>query len=295
MILKDKTITLDLRGYTNEVGTPEAEQELSEKRAIKIADFLKARGIDASRITIKGFGGKELKVNKIDEQNRRVEIIINKIEKIENAGASKVTVESVKPIETRSINLLVLNNNNDLIPANVEIKKRKRDDVVYSVKAEVRGNSKIEIPTGQDIELLVSANDYMPKKVILEENKSSYKVILEKIEKNKTFIVDNIYFTVNQAVLEKKSYDILNQLFLMLKENPDINIEIYGHTDNTGSSSSNLILSQGRADAVLNYLVKKGVARIRIAAIGYGSSKPVSDNYSEEGRRKNRRTEFYIK
>jgi outer membrane protein OmpA-like peptidoglycan-associated protein len=72
-------------------------------------------------------------------------------------------------------------------------------------------------------------------------------------------------------------------------------LSINGHTDNTGGDDLNLKLSQDRADAAKQYLVNQGISADRITAIGYGSSKPIQSNDTEEGRSKNRRVEFKLK
>ena len=75
---------------------------------------------------------------------------------------------------------------------------------------------------------------------------------------------------------------------------PTLKVELSGHTDNTGSANSNQTLSQDRAQAVVNYLVSKGISATRFVAKGYGSDRPVSSNDTAEGRQDNRRTEFEI-
>lgn len=80
----------------------------------------------------------------------------------------------------------------------------------------------------------------------------------------------------------------------MVKENPELRIEISGHTDNTGTDAINEKLSQARADAVKNYLMAADVASNRIQSKGYGSLKPIATNETEEGRQTNRRVEFSI-
>ena len=81
---------------------------------------------------------------------------------------------------------------------------------------------------------------------------------------------------------------------ILLSDIPSLKIEISGHTDNVGSESFNELLSQRRADAVVNYLLGKGVAKNRLSAKGYGQSMPVNSNETTEGRALNRRTEFEI-
>ncbi|HNU16063.1 MAG TPA: OmpA family protein, partial [Chitinophagaceae bacterium] len=85
--------------------------------------------------------------------------------------------------------------------------------------------------------------------------------------------------------------DILVQL---LTENPSVKIEIGGHTDNVGKPSDNLILSNNRAKAVVNYLVSKNIPAQRLLAKGYGETKPIADNKTEEGKAQNRRTEMKV-
>jgi outer membrane protein OmpA-like peptidoglycan-associated protein len=80
----------------------------------------------------------------------------------------------------------------------------------------------------------------------------------------------------------------------ILKAHPAINISIEGHTDNTGTAAGNQKLSEKRAAAVKNYLVKKGIDADRMSASGYGQTKPVADNKTSAGRASNRRVEFKI-
>ena len=80
----------------------------------------------------------------------------------------------------------------------------------------------------------------------------------------------------------------------MLKDKPDIKAEISGHTDNKGNDNLNKKLSQDRASAVMDYLVKKGVAKSRLLAKGYGKDQPSATNDTDEGRQLNRRVEMKI-
>ena len=81
----------------------------------------------------------------------------------------------------------------------------------------------------------------------------------------------------------------------MLTLNKEIEIEISGHTDNVGDAKSNILLSENRAKTVVNWLVEKGISISRLTFKGYGESKPIVDNSSDENRAKNRRTELTIK
>jgi outer membrane protein OmpA-like peptidoglycan-associated protein/tetratricopeptide (TPR) repeat protein len=105
----------------------------------------------------------------------------------------------------------------------------------------------------------------------------------------------NIFFDMGKSVLRPESNAELDRLVKLMKDVPGLKIEISGHTDNTGSAAINESLSQSRADAVVQYLTSKGVAANRLIAKGYGSSKPVATNTTDDGRQQNRRTEFEIK
>lgn len=113
-------------------------------------------------------------------------------------------------------------------------------------------------------------------------------------------LLDHVFYALNKAQILDESKPALDELVQLLVDNPGMEIEISGHTDNTGSKALNQKLSQQRADNVVAYLISKGVAANRLKAAGYGDSKPVAPNTNEdgsdnpEGRQKNRRTEFKV-
>jgi len=114
------------------------------------------------------------------------------------------------------------------------------------------------------------------------------------IDPPKTYTLDNVFFDTGLATLKLSSNKTLNDLVEVMKLKPTLIIEISGHTDNTGTPEINTKLSQDRADAVRNYLIKKGIAANRLTAKGYGDTEPVADNNSDIGKQKNRRTEVRI-
>jgi len=113
-------------------------------------------------------------------------------------------------------------------------------------------------------------------------------------EPAKSYRLDNVYFDFGKYTLRPESYKELDELISYMKWRENEKIEIAGHTDNIGSASDNLKLSQQRAEAIRQYLIKKGVAASRVIAKGYGSTDPVADNSTYEGRQLNRRTEVRI-
>jgi outer membrane protein OmpA-like peptidoglycan-associated protein/tetratricopeptide (TPR) repeat protein len=117
---------------------------------------------------------------------------------------------------------------------------------------------------------------------------------LKRIEVGNKVVLNNVFYDFNKAIIRSESFSELNLLAKLMDENPDIRIELSSHTDNKGGEKYNLDLSQRRSQAVLDYLVSKGIQKPRLEAKGYGFSQPISSNETEEGRQLNRRTEFKI-
>ena len=109
-----------------------------------------------------------------------------------------------------------------------------------------------------------------------------------------TGVIQGINFKTNQATILPGSYGILDEAVSVLKQYPDIRLEISGHTDSVGKADYNRDLSQRRADSVKTYFIGKGIDASRLTAVGYGMDRPIADNKTEAGRSKNRRTEFKI-
>lgn len=113
-------------------------------------------------------------------------------------------------------------------------------------------------------------------------------------EKGSTLNLKNILFETGKAVLLPASNMTLERLAQWMNKNTGAIIEISGHTDNTGDTKSNLTLSSSRAKAIADYLFSKGIMNERVKFKGYGSSRPIADNTSEEGRQLNRRVEITV-
>ena len=109
-----------------------------------------------------------------------------------------------------------------------------------------------------------------------------------------TGVIEGITFKTGSANILPGSYNVLDRAVQVLKEYPEIKLEIQGHTDNRGKADYNRDLSQRRAESVRSYLVSRGIAPERLTAVGYGLDQPVADNSSESGRSRNRRTEFKL-
>ena len=119
-------------------------------------------------------------------------------------------------------------------------------------------------------------------------------IALEPIQLNVSITFKNVQFGNNSFELLPISKIELDKLLQVLNENPTLKLEIKGHTDNIGKAEDNIKLSSNRAKSVVEYLVSKGVNAARLGYKGFGATQPISDNNTEEGRAKNRRTEFVI-
>lgn len=117
---------------------------------------------------------------------------------------------------------------------------------------------------------------------------------LSPIEVGSVVRLNNIFFEFAKAVLLPESYPELDRTSEFLKNNPTIEIEIGGHTDDIGSDVTNQKLSEKRARAVADYIISKGIDPKRLTVVGYGESRPIAFNTDEEGRAMNRRVEFKV-
>ena len=102
----------------------------------------------------------------------------------------------------------------------------------------------------------------------------------------------DIVFDVGKATLKPESIPEITRIVALMVDNPSLKYEVQGHTDNTGSASSNMKLSQKRAQAVVDKLVSLGISADRLTAVGKGQEEPIADNSTEEGRAQNRRVVF---
>ena len=119
-------------------------------------------------------------------------------------------------------------------------------------------------------------------------------IVLEDLQVDEVIVIDNIYFEFDKAILLEKSFPTLDYLVKELLKNPQLTVEISGHTDDIGSNEYNLNLSLERAVSVIDYLIEKGVPADNLISKGYGEEDPIADNSTDEGRSQNRRVEMKI-
>lgn len=179
----------------------------------------------------------------------------------------------------------------------IDLTTKQRINLVHT---DAGGNYLVTLPAGRDYAFNVNKRGYLfYSDQFMLSNKapdSTYEknIALSPIETNASIVLKNIFFDVNKFELKPESQVELDRLVQLLLDNPQLKIEISGHTDNVGKPSDNLTLSNNRAKAVVTYLLGKNIEPARLVAKGYGETKPVTDNKTEEGRAQNRRTELRV-
>lgn len=170
-------------------------------------------------------------------------------------------------------------------------------------KLEICWNSNSGIDLNQFKELLDSTLKeepmYVPeekpqKKEPLRNPKNFSDISKDDLHEDAIFRIDKLFFEADSTKIKKSSYQILDKIYEFLSENPGVIIEVGGHTNNLPPPEYCDSLSQKRARGVATYLIQRGISRERISYKGYGKRKPIADNNTEEGRRRNQRVEIKI-
>lgn len=162
------------------------------------------------------------------------------------------------------------------------------------------GEYQIALPYGINYGFNASAQGYasisdnLDLTAISEYKEITRDLLLAPLETGQVVRINNIFFEFAKADLKTESFSELNRIVKLMEQNPSMEIALGGHTDNVGSEESNVKLSTDRSKSVLTYLISKGIAANRISSSGFGKSKPVATNDTDEGRALNRRVEFTI-
>lgn len=156
-----------------------------------------------------------------------------------------------------------------------------------------------ELPSANEYTLVVEADGYIShsEKLDIRTNELElleHNVVLQPIELGTTVKLDLVLFSRGTTNFLEESYEQLDLMVQMMKDNQTMEIELGGHTDNVGNARLNKKLSQDRVDAVVKYFIDNGIDNSRLTGKGYGGSKPIASNSSEETRRLNRRVEFTV-
>lgn len=232
---------------------------------------------DEGKVRGKGIGRYDLYGFDLYKEARPQQIAFIKGNLKDSAGqqVSGATLE-IKDVKTKQISFAKV----DSASGDYMIAVKKKNDVVLTVKKE-------------DVAFNIKTISVKDLPAINEEPKV-IDIQVKEAKKGSSFVIDDILYNTNSADLKEESRIVLDNFAQYLKENPTIKIQIEGHTDNVGNVKDNEALSSNRAFSVKAVLEEFGVDGKRILAKGFGPNKPIADNKTEEGRAKNRRTEFQI-
>ncbi|WP_199140314.1 OmpA family protein [Pedobacter sp. ASV12] len=227
---------------------------------------------------------------------------------IDNGGFGDLDIyhfqmpEKYKPLPVTYVKGVVKDRETkQLLEANVMVIDLKTNNTMFNdFTSSETGDFLAVMPIGSDYSFNVEANGYLfysqhfELKAANANKPYEVEILMDKIKVGGEVTLHNIFFDTNKYELLPASMVELHLLVELLKNNENVAIEIQGHTDNVGDAKMNEKLSENRAKAVYDFLVKNGIATKRLTFKGYGETKPRFDNSTDEGRQQNRRTEFRI-
>lgn len=225
---------------------------------------------------------------------------------------SFVLPESLRPMPVTYLRTVVRDKvNGKLISsATLILSDNNTGETLLKQKSKSDGTYIVALPIGKDYNIRIEKEDYIfySERIELDgiHNKNepyNYEILLQpiteidimpEVENSDPIILNNVFFESNKSDLLDKSIPELISLYDHMIKYPQLKIQINGHTDNVGEESDNQTLSENRARSVYRFLIEKGISANRLSYKGYGEVHPISDNDTEAGRSRNRRTEFII-
>ena len=186
------------------------------------------------------------------------------------------------------------------LPSTVELTDVTTRELISKLQTDEDGNYLVTLPVGKDYAFNVHRKGYLfysenyNMSNISSDSTYTADIPLQPIEANAHIILKNVFFDTKKTDLKTESITELDNVVRLMNENPNMKILISGFTDNVGKPADNLILSKGRAVAVVNYLIHKGINNTRLSFKGLGEHNPISDNSTDQGRALNRRTELSV-
>ena len=215
----------------------------------------------------------------------------------EDSGNKNITLQ--RSVNTYIMTGVVIGESNaEPLKANIRATKANDKNFIQTTVTNENGKYDLILSDMGPFLIEVTSEGYFFANSALQFKKDSMLVIrnftLQKMESGAKMVIENILFNTGKASLRSESSASLNKLVTLLQENPDVKIEVSGHTDNVGSATTNKTLSKNRALSVRNYLISKGIAKERVNYEGYGFERPIAPNDTEKGRAANRRVEVEI-
>ena len=209
--------------------------------------------------------------------------------------------EDIRPLKTLWVKGKVFDKKTNAgLPSSVELTDLKSGNLISKIQTDEDGNYLVTLPVGKDYAFNVNRRGYLfysDNFSLAKNNPDSEFIVniqLQPIEKGAAIVLKNIFFETGKFDLKNESKSELNKLITLLNDNPNLKIQIDGHTDNVGQEKDNALLSTNRSKAVVGYLLTKSINPQRLTYKGFGSTKPIAGNTTETGRALNRRTELSI-
>jgi outer membrane protein OmpA-like peptidoglycan-associated protein len=211
--------------------------------------------------------------------------------------------ESARPERVALLKGVLLDENQEVVrDARLEAKNLKTKEITQIKVDELTGEfaTVVKLKERENIILKVNKEGSAFNSKFIDANDDEMngvvnaKLEVKPLEVGKAYRLNDINFATNSYELNENARQIIDEFLLFLEDNPQVKIDIQGHTDDVGNDEDNLILSKNRARVVYAYLVERGIAASRMTHHGYGENQPIATNKTEEGRAKNRRTVFVI-
>jgi outer membrane protein OmpA-like peptidoglycan-associated protein len=186
------------------------------------------------------------------------------------------------------------------LPSTVELTDINTRILVSRLKTDEDGNYLITLPEGKSYAFHVNRKGYLLYSAHYDFDGSSNDSVfiadipLEPFSIGAAVILQNIFFANNAYSLNENSFPELDKIVALLQENPQLKIQVSGHTDNVGKKESNMLLSTNRAKAVMAYFLNHGIVADRLSAKGFADMKPIASNDTNQGKSLNRRTEINV-
>ncbi len=229
---------------------------------------------------LNGLGGWDIYSFELYPEARPEKVFLVKGQLIDDEGAALTEAKlEVRNIRTQEISEGIVNSETGNYAVAVKVEEEKEND---------------------DYLMVVKKEDYSYTSALIEPTEETF---IEPVEVNfevkpiavgKAVELRDIYYPTASYTIDNKSLAVLDGFIEFMNDNPGVKVEIRGHTDNTGSYQGNINLSNQRAKSVYNYLIAHGIKSSRLRYKGFGPDKPIASNDNEDGRAKNRRTEFFI-
>ncbi|MEN9743131.1 MAG: hypothetical protein RLZZ65_936 [Bacteroidota bacterium] len=211
--------------------------------------------------------------------------------------------EAARPKEVRILTGKIIDENGQGVAgANLQLNYLDRDETIQSGQTNEDGSYAIAVQVGEDISLSVSKENHSFQAQIIKAEEltvptkkvEAAPLTVDSLEVGKAYTLTSIYYATESHLLDHASKILLKNFAEYLKQQSNIILQINGHTDDLGAEQNNLLLSERRAQEVVNYLIELGIEPERLQAKGYGESLPKVPNISEANRALNRRTDFEI-